>query len=45
LTRTGDGAGLGLPIAQLLTEAMNGSLTIRTACGEGLTATIALPAA
>jgi signal transduction histidine kinase len=45
LTRSGDGVGLGLPIAQLLTEAMGGTLTIRAAPGEGVTAVIALPAA
>ena len=45
LTRTADGAGLGLPIAKLLTEAMGGTLSIRTAPGEGLTAVISLPAA
>jgi signal transduction histidine kinase len=45
LTRTADGAGLGLPIAKLLTEAMGGTLTIRTAPDEGLTAVIGLPAA
>jgi signal transduction histidine kinase len=45
LTRTADGAGLGLPIAKLLTEAMGGTLMIRTAPGEGLTAVIDLPAA
>lgn len=45
LTRTGDGAGLGLPIARLLTEAMGGELLIRTAPGAGLTAAIVLSAA
>ncbi len=45
LTRSGDGAGLGLPIAKLLTEGMGGTLDIRTAPGEGLTAIIGLPAA
>jgi len=45
LTRSADGAGLGLPIAQLMTEAMGGALTIRTAVGCGLTAMIVLPAA
>ena len=45
LTRSADGAGLGLPIAKLLTEAMGGTLAIRTAPGAGLTAVIGLPAA
>ena len=44
LTRNGDGAGLGLPIAKLITEAMGGSLDIRTAPGQGLVAIIGLPA-
>jgi signal transduction histidine kinase len=41
----GGGAGLGLPITQLLIEAMSGTLTIRTAPGEGFAALIALPCA
>ena len=45
LTRSGDGAGLGLPIAKLIVEGMGGSLDIRTAPGEGLVAVISLPAA
>ncbi len=45
LTRAGDGAGLGLPIAKLLTEAMGGNLVVRTSSGAGLTAMIALTAA
>lgn len=45
LTRSADGAGLGLPIAKLITEAMGGVLDIRTAPGEGLVAVISLPAA
>jgi len=45
LARGHDGAGLGLPIAQLLSRAMGGDLTIRTARGAGLTAIVRLPAA
>jgi signal transduction histidine kinase len=45
LTRSADGAGLGLPIAKLIVEAMGGALDIRTAPGEGLVAVISLPAA
>jgi signal transduction histidine kinase len=45
LTRSADGAGLGLPIAKLITEAMGGALDIRTAPGKGLVAVIGLPAA
>jgi signal transduction histidine kinase len=40
-----DGAGLGLPIALLLSRAMGGDLDIRTAPGEGFTAIVTLPAA
>jgi signal transduction histidine kinase len=45
LTRAVDGAGLGLPIAKLLAEAMGGGLAIHTARGQGLTAIVTLPAA
>jgi signal transduction histidine kinase len=45
LARTTDGAGLGLPIAQLLSRAMGGDLDIRTGRGEGFTALVRLPAA
>ena len=45
LTRRSQGAGLGLPIVQALSDAMGGQLTIRTAPGEGLTASLSLPAA
>ncbi len=45
LTRSTDGAGLGLPIAKLLTEAMGGSLALRTARGQGVVAVVTLPAA
>jgi signal transduction histidine kinase len=45
LTRSSQGAGLGLPIVALLSQAMGGSLRLRSAPGEGLTAVICLPAA
>ncbi|MFN3856475.1 MAG: sensor histidine kinase [Caulobacter sp.] len=44
LTRTGSGAGLGLPIVQLLARAGGGQLRIASAPGQGLTATLVLPA-
>jgi signal transduction histidine kinase len=40
-----DGAGLGLPIALLFSQAMGGDLDIRTSRGEGFTAVVTLPAA
>lgn len=45
LTRRSEGAGLGLPIVRLLCEAMGGRLDLRSAPGEGFTATICLPMA
>lgn len=45
LTRRSQGAGLGLPIALLLCEAMGGSLELQSSTGQGLTARILLPAA
>lgn len=45
LTRRAEGAGLGLPIVELLCLAMGGRLRLSTAPGEGLTATVRLPAA
>ena len=45
LTRSSQGAGLGLPIVSLLAQAMDGSLRLRSAPGQGLTAEICLPAA
>lgn len=45
LTRRGEGAGLGLPIVSLLCAAMGGRLELSSAPGEGLTASIHLPAA
>lgn len=45
LTRKAEGAGLGLPIADLTCAAMGGRLKLASAPGEGLTATARLPAA
>jgi signal transduction histidine kinase len=45
LTRRSEGAGLGLPIVELLCVAMNGRLKLASAHGEGLTAIVRLPAA
>lgn len=44
LTRKAEGAGLGLPIADLTCKAMGGRLKLTSARGEGLTATVRLPA-
>jgi signal transduction histidine kinase len=44
LTRKAEGAGLGLPIADLTCKAMGGRLKLTSAPGEGLTAVIRLPA-
>jgi signal transduction histidine kinase len=38
------GSGLGLPLAKKMVEAMGGTLTVRSALGEGSTLTIHLPA-
>ncbi len=38
------GAGLGLPLARGLTEAMNGQLTIESRPGAGTTSAVTLPA-
>ena len=43
--RSAQGVGLGLPIVGLLSQAMGGSLRLRSAPGEGMTAIICLPAA
>lgn len=45
LTRRSEGAGLGLPIVELLCTAMGGRLKLSSAPGEGLTARVRLPAA
>jgi len=45
LTRTGQGAGLGLPIARLLAEAMDGQLRMTSPPGEGARVCVTLPAA
>lgn len=45
LTRRAEGAGLGLPIVELLCTAMGGRLKLTSALGEGLTAHVRLPAA
>lgn len=45
LTRSAEGVGLGLPIAELLARAMDGSLRLRSAPGAGMTAVVCLPAA
>lgn len=45
LIRRSEGAGLGLPMARLLCEAMGGRLRLRSPPGEGLTATVRLPSA
>lgn len=43
LSRAAEGAGLGLPIVQLLCDAMGGTLRIVSAKGEGLRAVVRLP--
>jgi signal transduction histidine kinase len=45
LTRSSQGAGLGLPIARLLADAMGGGLVLEAAPGGGLLARATLPAA
>ena len=45
LTRRSEGAGLGLPISDLTCKAMDGRLKLASAPGQGLTATVRLPAA
>ena len=44
LTRKAEGAGLGLPIADLTCRAMGGRLQLTSAPGQGLTAAVRLPA-
>ena len=43
LTRKAEGAGLGLPIADLTCKAMSGRLKLSSAPGKGLTAAVRLP--
>jgi signal transduction histidine kinase len=45
LTRASEGAGLGLPIVDLLARAMGGALRLKSAPGQGFTALVALPEA
>jgi len=45
LTRVSGGAGLGLPIVDLLTRAMDGGLRLKSTPGEGFTAIVSLPEA
>ncbi|MDB5454839.1 MAG: histidine kinase [Caulobacter sp.] len=45
LTRSGEGAGLGLPIVDLLSRAMGGGLKLKSKRGEGFSAIVSLPAA
>lgn len=45
LTRKGEGAGLGLPIADLTCKAMSGRLRLSRNPGGGMTAQVRLPAA
>ena len=45
LTRSTEGAGLGLPIVSLLCQAMDGAFRIQSAPGRGVTAEVLLPAA
>lgn len=45
LTRSGEGAGLGLPIVELLAQAMNGSLRLTSRLGAGMSALLTLPQA
>lgn len=44
LTRRSEGAGLGLPIVELLCTAMGGRLQLSSAPDQGLTARVRLPA-
>ncbi|TCS13654.1 HAMP domain-containing sensor histidine kinase [Caulobacter sp. BK020] len=43
LTRASEGAGLGLPIVDLLARAMDGSLRLKSTPGHGFTAIVTLP--
>jgi len=44
LTRTSEGAGLGLPIVDLMARAMGGALRLKSSPGKGFTATVTLRA-
>ncbi|MEL7434737.1 MAG: ATP-binding protein, partial [Chloroflexota bacterium] len=43
-TRTHQGTGLGLAIVRKFTEAMDGSVSLKSRVGEGSTFTVVLPA-
>lgn len=45
LTRASEGAGLGLPIVDLLARAMDGALRLKSTPGHGFTALVTLPEA
>ena len=45
VARSTQGVGLGLPIVNMLSEAMGGSFDLRSGPGQGMTAVICLPAA
>jgi signal transduction histidine kinase len=45
LTRSSEGAGLGLAIVDLTCQAMGGRLALASELGKGMTATVSLPAA
>jgi signal transduction histidine kinase len=45
LTRSTEGAGLGLPIVDLLTRAMGGAFRLRSTPGQGFSAVVTLPEA
>lgn len=45
LTRSSEGAGLGLPIVDMLAQAMGGGLRLKSTPGQGFTAIITLPEA
>lgn len=45
IDRSATGVGLGLPIVNLLTQAMGGQFSLRSPPGEGMTAVISLPTA
>jgi signal transduction histidine kinase len=45
LTRAHEGAGLGLPIVDLLSRAMGGQLKLSSSLGAGFLARLILPAA